>query len=149
MKIALFCPKMKIQRVGFRQYRTAVEPMRATLTQDDGTTFVIEPVTIPETDIHVHLLAFPQIALVEPCTGSGGNSIGFITVDLPAEPVMVELSPQGMPILVAKSMRGCPLRLMLTKGELWRGTVDFPDAVTDLLNGGAEAVTATGVLTKI
>jgi hypothetical protein len=139
--ITLTCPPMAILHKGLRHWRTAVEQMVAQITFEDFTGLMLHQVTIPETEIAVHLLQFPTIATVAACVGSGadgaGNSLG---VALPAEPVVVEGGG-----LVAKAIVA-PVILLRADGSKWTGNVTFPDCKVS--GGTAATVTATGTLEK-
>ena len=135
---------MPIKRVGLLHWRTAIENMVATITFPDSVMTI--PCSIPSTEVIVHLLSFPTVAMVDACVGAGLDLAGNkLVVVLPPEPVMVDLTTGK---LIAKEMKGCPTTLTLADGSMWLGMTDFPDCITDIFNGGASAITATGTLTK-
>jgi hypothetical protein len=145
VSVSLFCPKMKINRIGFRHYRTAIEDMELTLVFSDGRIVEKFIVEIKETDVHVRLASLPTIAMVDACRGSGqdGNGNLFVT-DLPQEPVNVEVIGGGI-MLVAKQIVA-PSRLMLADMSEWEGNVTFGDCPVS--GGSATALTALGILTR-
>lgn len=138
--ISLYCPPMRIEHVGGRLYRTAVENMIATV-YIRGKVVTIPDVVIPETDVHRDLLYFPTVAVVNPCVGrdAGGRVISY----LPKE--NVDLSFRGWPpFLIAKAMIAQTV-YKDDEGFEWVGEVLFPDC--PVRNGEAQPITATGTLT--
>lgn len=137
--VSLYCPPMKIAKVNGELRRTAAEPMTATIVLDDGTKYTIPDVTIPPTLVRkCGLLSWE----VDPCVGQDASEI--VVVKLPSEPVHFELEYLTM---VAEAINA-PLTFTLPSGDVWEGSVRFPDAPFNLLTQEAEAVTATGTLTK-
>ena len=137
-QLSIYCPSMPVHSVNRKLRRTAAEPMVATITFEDGSTLAINPVTIPETDVHRLGLLHWQ---VDACIGSGNDGANnFISVSLPVEPVLFNLQDFTM---VAQAIVADVL-LLLANGVSWTGTVTFPDCPTDLMTGTAQAITATG-----
>ncbi len=141
-KVSLYCPPMPVSVVNLRLRRTAAEPMTATIDFEDHTGLLIQNVVIPPTDVHRKGLLHWE---VDACVGIGGfvnnGVIGdYITVELPAEPVLFDLHSFSM---VAQAITA-KVTLTLADGSVGVGTVLFPDCKTDLLTGIAEAVTAVG-----
>lgn len=136
--ISLFCPAMPVRAINRKLRRTAVEPMIATITFDDGTTLIINPVTIPETDVNRLGLLHWQ---VDTCVGYGKDVNGnIIFVYLPVEPVLFSLQDFAM---VAQAIPAA-VTLTTARGDMWKGEVVFPKCASSLLTGIAESVTATG-----
>ena len=136
---------MPIHKIDRKLRRTAEEPMVATIAMPDGSTVVIQPVTIPPTNvIRKRPFSFLQWE-VAACVGSGGNSDGSLVVKLPKEPVVLDLARM---VMVAQAI-DAPTELVLADGTTWRGSVRFPDCPTNGLFADpmiAEAVTAKGTL---
>jgi hypothetical protein len=139
--ISLYCPPMPINKISGKLHRTAAEPMRATITWDDGSTTVIENVIIPITEVdRKGLLRWA----VKPCIGKDVNN--YVIVELPEEAVVFEI--QAMTMVAIKIEAKVTINIP-GKGK-WTGVVEFPDCPTDILVSPmmAAAVTAEGPITQ-
>lgn len=140
--ISIYCPAMKVYRVKRGVWRTAVEPMTATIAFPDGD-LVIENVVIPETDVHLEQL-LPLRFMVDACVGDSGDVDPRLVTELPEEPVDI-FPVQGFGIFREIA---APTTLKWA-GKTYRGLVTFPEGKFRLLGGTAEAVTATGTLEEV
>jgi len=144
--LSLFCPEMAINAVNRKLKKTANEPMVATFTMPDGSTYVMKPVTIPPTDVDAVTLMHWR---VQACIGEGIDGNNMFTTNLPEEDVvfsLVETLKEGKLIAIAEKM-SAPSTLMLG-GIKYTGVTMFPACNTDVLAGVAPALTATAILTQ-
>ena len=134
--LSLQCPAMKLTRIGFGVQRTDAEPMLASFKFADGTTLQIPNVVIPPTNVHRVGLGHWS---VDACIGQGGG----MTVNLPKEPVVVDL----LTLTVTAKAITATVQVALPDGSTGSGSVVFPDCVFDLLSSTAQSVTAEGTVT--
>ncbi len=140
--VSIYAPAMLVRPLNRKLRRTAAEPMVATITFEDGSTLVIDPVTIPETDVHRLGLLHWQ---VDACSGMGTDDKGnSLVVNLPVEPVLFSLQDFAM---VAQAIPAT-VTLTLDNGDVWSGEVVFPDCASNLITGVAESVTAEGTIER-
>lgn len=137
VSVKLYCPPMAIYGDGPSLKRTAAEPMKASLTFDNGLATTIDNVIIPPTEVRrLHRLYWE----VDACVGQGGG----LQVYLPKEAAVWRFSAMSMVALsiVAKTV------LTMPDGSVWQGQVTFPDCRIEIAKSPmiAEAITATGTL---
>ncbi|MDE2100653.1 MAG: hypothetical protein KGL39_25640 [Patescibacteria group bacterium] len=147
LSVSLFCPKMAIHKLSADLAQTAVEPMTATLTAEDGTKTIIENVTIPPTFVDRQKQTPEDVLrilwIVRACEGE--TLYRLFVCSIPPQTCEMDLATLGF---AAKAIDASVVYTDV-QGRTWKGTVHFPDCEVQWWLQPLEAVpvTAIGTLT--